>query len=102
MLGAGADPLRNLIGNTLHRILTHDEYAHQGGLIDEAMDDTLWENPPVPNFAPHYPATDMELAGHKLRAGDLVMISFAVANYSPALTAALLSCKCNRYHMSWS
>lgn len=102
LLGAGADPLRNLIGNTVHRILTHDKYAHQGGLIDEAMDDTLWENPPVPNFAPHYPATDMELAGHKLRAGDLVMVSFAAANNSPALTAARQSGRGNRSHLSWS
>ncbi len=27
LLGAGAEPLRNLIGNTLHRLLTHDRYA---------------------------------------------------------------------------
>ncbi|MFJ5774582.1 cytochrome P450 [Streptomyces sp. NPDC093094] len=101
LLGAGADPLRNLIGNTLHRILTHDEYAHQGGLIDEAMDDTLWENPPVPNLAPHYPAADMEFAGHKFQAGDLIMVSFAAANTSPAVTAARQSGS-NRSHLAWS
>ncbi|MET9732813.1 cytochrome P450 [Streptomyces sp. NPDC006458] len=101
LLGAGADPLRSLIGNTLHRILTHDEYAHQGGLIDEALDDTLWENPPVPNLAAHYPATDMEFAGHKFQAGDLIMVSFAAANTSPALTTARQSGS-NRSHLAWS
>lgn len=67
LLGAGAEPLRNLIGNTLHRLLIHDRYA-DGGLIEEAIDDTLWENPPMANYAPHYPATDLEFGGTKMRA----------------------------------
>ncbi|MER7194798.1 cytochrome P450 [Streptomyces flaveolus] len=101
LLGAGADPLRNLIGNTLHRILIHDEYARQGGLIDEAMEDTLWENPPVANLAPHYPAADVEFAGQKFQAGDLIMVSFAAANNSPSLAAARQSGS-NRSHLAWS
>lgn len=101
LLVAGNEPLRNLIGNTLHRLLTHDAYAHKGGLIDEAIDDTLWENPPMQNLAPHYPATDMEFAGQKLRAGDLVLVSFAAANTGPALTAARQAGS-NRAHLAWS
>ncbi|MEU7005487.1 cytochrome P450 [Streptomyces sp. NPDC046332] len=101
LLVAGNEPLRNLIGNTLHRLLTHDAYAHKGGLIDEAIDDTLWENPPMPNLAPHYPAHDMEFAGQKMRAGDLVLVSFAAANTGPALTAARESGS-NRAHLAWS
>ncbi|MEU4877987.1 cytochrome P450 [Streptomyces sp. NPDC021608] len=101
LLVAGNEPLRNLIGNTLHRLLTHDAYAHQGGLIDEAMDDTLWENPPMQNLAPHYPTSDMEFAGQKLQAGDLVLVSFAAANTGPALTAARQAGS-NRAHLAWS
>ncbi|MBT2479943.1 cytochrome P450 [Streptomyces sp. ISL-94] len=101
LLIAGNEPLRNLIGNTLHRLLTHDEYAHKGGLIDEAIDDTLWENPPMQNLAPHYPAHDMEFAGEKLRAGDLLLVGFAAANTGPALTAARQSGS-NRAHLAWS
>ncbi|MFJ4777651.1 cytochrome P450 [Streptomyces sp. NPDC088762] len=101
LLIAGNEPLRNLIGNTLHRLLTHDEYAYKGGLIDEAVDDTLWENPPMQNLAAHYPASDLELAGQKLRAGDLVLVSFAAANTGPALTAARQSGS-NRAHLAWS
>ncbi|WP_418958911.1 cytochrome P450 [Streptomyces tritici] len=101
MLAAGAEPLRNLIGNTLHRLLTHDAYAHRGGLIDEALDDTLWENPPIANLAPHYPAADMEFAGQKLQAGDLVLISFAAANSDPSLAASRRSGS-NRAHLAWS
>ncbi|MFE0456909.1 cytochrome P450 [Streptomyces sp. NPDC058914] len=101
LLVAGNEPLRNLIGNTLHRLLTHDAYAHQGGLIDEAIDDTLWENPPMQNLAPHYPASDMEFAGQKLQAGDLMLVSFAAANTGPALTAARQAGS-NRAHLAWS
>ncbi|HEY9372445.1 cytochrome P450 [Streptomyces sp.] len=101
LMAAGTEPLRNLIGNTLHRLLTHDAYAYRGGLIDEALDDTLWENPPVANLAPHYPAADMEFAGTKLYAGDLVMVSFAAANTSPALATARQSGS-NRSHLAWS
>ncbi|MFF9620576.1 cytochrome P450 [Streptomyces griseosporeus] len=101
LMVAGNEPLRNLIGNTLHRLLTHDAYAHRGGLIDEALDDTLWENPPMQNLAAHYPATDMEFAGTKLQAGDLVLVSFAAANTGPALTAARQAGS-NRAHLAWS
>ncbi|MBN0044873.1 cytochrome P450 [Streptomyces actuosus] len=98
---AGNEPLRNLIGNTLHRLLTHDAYAHSGGLIDEALDDTLWENPPMQNLAPHYPAADMEFAGQKVQAGDLMLVGFAAANTGPALTEARQSGS-NRAHLAWS
>ncbi|CAM5624666.1 cytochrome P450 [Streptomyces fumanus] len=101
LLGAGAEPLRNLIGNTLHRLLTHDRYAREGGLIDEALDDTLWENPPMSNYAPHYPATDLDFAGQHLQAGDLVLVSFAAANTGPAL-AESRQAGSNRAHLAWS
>ncbi|MFF9036110.1 cytochrome P450 [Streptomyces sp. NPDC014892] len=100
LLGAGAEPLRNLIGNTLHRLLLHDRYA-DGGLIEEAIDDTLWENPPMANYAPHYPAADMEFGGAKLRAGDLVLVSMTAANTDPALVAAGRTGG-RRAHLSWS
>ncbi|BAJ29584.1 MULTISPECIES: cytochrome P450 [Kitasatospora] len=100
LLGAGAEPLGNLIGNTLHRLLTHDTYAHQGGLIDEAIDDTLWENPPITNLGPHYPAADGEFAGQKVQAGELLMVSYAAANSSPILAAERRAS--SRAHLAWS
>ncbi|MFI9155218.1 cytochrome P450 [Streptomyces sp. NPDC053367] len=101
LLGAGAEPLRSLVGNTLHRLLTHDRYAHGGGLIEEAVDDTLWENPPIANYAAHYPVSDMEFADTRLSAGDLVLVSFAAANTGPALSAARQAGS-NRAHLAWS
>ncbi|MEV1068071.1 cytochrome P450 [Streptomyces sp. NPDC050263] len=101
LLGAGAEPLVNLIGNTLHRLLTDDRYAHEGGLIEEAMDDTLWENPPMATFAAHYPVSDMEFAGQKLTAGDLMLVGFGAANTGPVLSAARKAGS-NRAHLAWS
>ncbi|MFF8606925.1 cytochrome P450 [Streptomyces sp. NPDC015346] len=101
LLGAGTDPLGNLIGNTLHRLLTDDRYADGGGLIDEALEDTLWDNPPMSNYAAHYPAADMEFAGQKFQAGDLVLVSFAAANTGPKLSAARQAGS-NRSHLAWS
>ncbi|MEV0222851.1 cytochrome P450 [Streptomyces sp. NPDC050704] len=100
LLGAGAEPLRNLIANTLHLLLTEDRYA-AGGLIDEAIDTTLWKNPPMSNYAPHYPVADMEFAGQKLKAGDLMLVSFAAANSDPALSASRHA-PSNRSHLAWS
>ena len=100
LLGAGVEPLGNLLGNTLHRLLTHDAYAHQGGLIDEAIDDTLWENPPITNLGPHYPVADGEFAGQKVEAGDLMMVSYAAANSSPILAAERRAS--SRAHLAWS
>ncbi|MFJ4676985.1 MULTISPECIES: cytochrome P450 [Kitasatospora] len=100
LLLAGTDPEGNFIGSTLHRLLTHDAYAHQGGLIDEAIDDTLWENPPFANLAPHYPAMDTEFAGEQFKAGDLMLVSFAAANRSPILAGERQVG--SRAHLAWS
>ncbi len=100
LLGAGAEPLRNLIANTLHLLLTDDRYAKRG-LIEEAIDSTLWNNPPVSNYAPHYPVGDMEFAGQKVEAGELMLISFAAANTDPALSASHHT-STSRAHLAWS
>ncbi|MFD8596181.1 cytochrome P450 [Kitasatospora sp. NPDC059646] len=100
LLGAGAEPLGNLIGNTLHRRLTDDAYLRAGGLTDEAIDDTLWDNPPITNLAPHYPVTDLDLGGQRVRAGDLVLVGFAAANTGPELVARRQAG--SRAYLSWS
>ncbi|MFJ5774583.1 cytochrome P450 [Streptomyces sp. NPDC093094] len=97
LLGAGAEPLRNLIGNTLHRILTHERGAYQD--VRNAIDDTLWQNPPIANLAAHYPATDRMYAGQQVEAGQLMMVSFAAANTGIARTEAQAS---NRASLAWS
>ncbi|WUH92139.1 cytochrome P450 [Streptomyces sp. NBC_00433] len=101
LLGAGAEPLRNLIGNGLYLILSDDRYSGGGLLVEDAIDEVLWNNPPMSNYAPHYPVADVDFAGTRLNAGDLVMVSFAAANSDPAFSGSrqLLS---KRAHLAWS
>jgi cytochrome P450 len=68
--------------------------------VEEALDATLWHDPPMSNYAPHYPATDMEFAGQKLSAGDLVVVSFAASNASSTRSAT--GQNSNRAHLAWS
>lgn len=101
LFGAGAEPLRNLITNAFHVMLTDDRYSGGGLLVEDAIDAALWNSPPMSNYAPHFPVTDMEFAGEKLSAGDLVLVSFAAANTDPAL-AASRQMRSKRAHLAWS
>ncbi|MFD3456181.1 cytochrome P450 [Streptomyces sp. NPDC058691] len=88
LMGAGVEPERNLIGNTLLLLLSEDSSGRRSGmLIEEAMDDVLWNNPPIANYATHYPLQDVDLDGVEVAAGTPLVISFAAANSDPALTA---------------
>ncbi|MGC5345251.1 cytochrome P450 [Streptomyces sp. DT24] len=81
---AGHEPTTNLIGNALLRMLTDSRYAgsvHGGAMTArEAIDEVLWQDPPLANLSAHYPRHDTELHGVPLRAGQLVLVSYAAAN----------------------
>ncbi|MFD8381585.1 cytochrome P450 [Streptomyces sp. NPDC059679] len=105
LISAGTEPQRNLIANGLFLLLCDEKHAggsQAGGLlVEDVIDDVLWNSPPMANYAPHYPVCDVELGGNVLRAGDLVLISFAAANTDPALSSSrqVLS---KRAHLAWS
>lgn len=105
LMSAGTEPQRNLIANGLRLILSDDRYSggQFGGalLVEDAIDDVLWNSPPMANYAPHYPVHDVELNGVRVNAGELVLISFAAANTDPALSSSrqMLS---KRAHLAWS
>ncbi|MFI0780164.1 cytochrome P450 [Streptomyces sp. NPDC021212] len=101
LLGSGAEPLRNLIANCLHLLLSDDRYSGSGLLVEDAIDDVLWNSPPMANYSPHYPVSDVEFGGTTLRAGDLVLVSYAAANSDPAVTASREQ-QSKRAHLSWS
>src|SRR6478609_3939606 len=92
LIGGGAEPTQNLIGNALRLLLSDEKYAgDQYGaslLVEDAINDVLWNNPPIANWAGHYPVHDVELSGTKLNAGDPVLISFAAANSDPSLSTS--------------
>jgi cytochrome P450 len=88
LMGAGFEPQRNLIGHALHLLLKEEGSDGSGMLVEEAIDHILWNNPPIANYATHYPVQDVDLGGVIVEANSPVVISFAGANSDPALKEA--------------
>lgn len=88
VMSAGHDPTTNLIGNAILHMLTDERYAgslHGGAMTaHEAINEVLWQDPPLANLAAHYPRHDTEFHGVRLRAGQLVLVSYAAANTQSA------------------
>ncbi|MEU9318131.1 cytochrome P450 [Streptomyces sp. NPDC048295] len=86
-LGAGNEPLCNLIANTLVRMLSDDRYfgtLTTGSLpIQHAIDDALWHDAPLANYSVHFPKKDVTFHGARIPAGSPVMVSYAAANTCP-------------------
>jgi cytochrome P450 len=100
LMGAGFEPQRNLIGHALHLLLSEEGSDGSGMLIEEAIDHVLWNNPPVANYAAHFPVQDVDLGGLIVEANSPVVISFAGANSDPALKEARES-RNKGAHLAW-
>jgi cytochrome P450 len=105
LIAASAEPVQNLIGNALRLLLADDRFAGDlsGGTmsIEAALDQVLWQDPPMANYAVHYPRRDLVLRDATLRAGDVVVVSLAAANTDPALNPAAGRAG-NRAHLAFS
>ncbi|WP_329247666.1 cytochrome P450 [Actinoallomurus sp. NBC_01490] len=104
LLGAGTEPTQNLIVNGLRLLLSDERFAGDlsgGNLqVEDALDEILWTDPPLANFAITYPAEDVEFRGVTLPKNQPVVISLAAANTDPALAGEHRGG--NRAHLSWS
>jgi cytochrome P450 len=104
LMGAGTEPQQNLIANSLRLLLSDDRFAGDlsgGSLpVEDALDEVLWTDPPIANYAVHYPRHDVEYEGTPLRAGHPLVVSLAAANTDPALTGVQRTG--NRAHLAWS
>jgi cytochrome P450 len=104
LMGAGTEPQQNLIANSLRLLLSDDRFAGDlsgGSLpVEDALDEVLWTDPPMANYAVHYPMHDVVYEGALLRAGDPLVVSLAAANTDPALTTDQRAG--NRAHLAWS
>lgn len=91
LMGAGTEPLCNLVGNALRMLLTDEQFADLvlGGteVVESALDLVEWTDPPIANYAASFPKQDIELCGRLLPAHQPVLISFAAANNDPELGA---------------
>ncbi|MEU5715819.1 cytochrome P450 [Streptomyces sp. NPDC020403] len=107
IMSAGNEPTTNLIGNALLRMLSDTRYGgflHGGAMTaQEAVNDVLWRDPPLANMGAHYPRHDTEFHGVPLRAGQLVLVSFAAANTQSPPTASGLAVRSgDSAHLAWS
>ncbi|MGS2591213.1 cytochrome P450 [Streptomyces hebeiensis] len=100
LMGAGMQPLADLIASALLVILRPDDQNGGELLVEDAIDSVLWNNPPIANYAAHYPVQDVDLGGSKLDAGDPVLISFAAANSDPSLSTSRQTLS-RRAHLAW-
>jgi cytochrome P450 len=81
LLFAGHETTTNLIGNGILALLRHpSESPEAPGLVEELL---RWDGPA--KTIARLMATDVELGGRTLRAGDRVFLSPAAANRDPAV-----------------
>ncbi|MFK0154351.1 cytochrome P450 [Streptomyces sp. NPDC090493] len=85
--GAAYPTLTGLISNALARLLSDNRYRGTlttGTLtIEAAIDEVLWNDPPLAMYSLHFPRVDTELHGAFIPAGAPVMVSYAAANTCP-------------------
>ncbi|WP_040840466.1 cytochrome P450 [Nocardia brevicatena] len=89
LYSAGIEPPRNLIANTVLRMLTDPRYAHdRAGFtppVRDVVEEVLRTDPPMANLCMSYPRTRVLVDGIWLPAHQPVMISMAACTTDPAI-----------------
>ncbi|RCV49528.1 cytochrome P450 [Marinitenerispora sediminis] len=110
LIAAAHDPTTHLIGNTLRLLLTNPDlrFSLAGSLmqIEEALDVTLWRDPPFKTLIGRYATRDTTVAGYPVRRGDMLISGFAAGNNDPILRDAdgnppHVQRPVSRAHLSW-
>lgn len=106
VMAAAQQPTGNWIANTLRLMLVDDEFSVtlQGGRSSagQALSEVLWEDTPTQNFIGRWAVTDGELAGRRIRKGDLLVLGLAAANTDPQVRpASYADSNASRAHMSF-
>jgi cytochrome P450 len=103
---AANEMLVTWIAATLRLMLTDPRYTGRvTGVrrgLDDAMDETLWSEPPAANVPARYAVTDCTLGRARIRAGDAIVMGVAAANNDPRVrTTDELFEAGNRSHLSF-
>ncbi|WP_280233183.1 cytochrome P450 [Nocardia cyriacigeorgica] len=103
LYGVGMGPMQSLIINTLRLILAEDRFGNDvlGGALStrDALDEVLFEDPPLPNASVTYPRHPILLEDVWLPAHEPVVISLAGCNNDPEVSAG--DHTGNRAHLAW-
>ncbi|WP_433187533.1 cytochrome P450 [Actinoallomurus sp. CA-150999] len=103
LVGAGSELVQNLIINTTRLLLSDERFAGDLSrghlLVEDALEEVLWTDPPLANFGATYPTESFDFHGVRLPADQPVIISFAAANNDPSTRAE--DRVGNRAHLAW-
>jgi cytochrome P450 len=95
MLAMASRAVSDWIANTLRRMLGDDRFALivDGGSVGvgQALTEVLWTDSPTQNLMGRWAAWDCDLAGRRIRKGDLLVIGLQAANADPLVRPASFS-----------
>ncbi|WP_245714147.1 cytochrome P450 [Nocardia vaccinii] len=103
--GAGFEAQRTFMANALLLILTDPRFQPDSGRnlsTTDALDEVLFNNPPMANFCTTYPRQPIQIDGVWLPADQPVLISLAACNNDPRIRGDATSSIGNRSHLAWS
>lgn len=88
LLVAGHETTTNLIGNTVHTLLTQPDAAaawqpRTEATIEPFIEESLRYEPPLQSTTLRVASADLSLGGRNILQGDLVLVSLAGANRDP-------------------
>ncbi|GAA2478067.1 cytochrome P450 [Streptomyces gobitricini] len=107
VLIAAFETTANLIANTLRIVLTDRRFRANlsGGhmTLPDALEQVLWDEPPLMTVLGRWATGDTELAGQRIRAGDMLLLGLAAGNVDPGIRPDLtLPLHGNRSHLAFS
>lgn len=89
VLLAGYETTTNLIVNTIRMVVTDPRFRGSiaGGqlTLSEAVEQMLWDEPPLMVCPGRWATGDAQLAGQEIRAGDMLLLGLAAGNMDPAV-----------------
>ncbi|MFG2891242.1 cytochrome P450 [Streptomyces sp. NPDC048248] len=96
----------NLIANTLRLVLTDNRFRNSlsGGhmTLPDALDQILWDEPPLTTILGRWATSDTDLAGYRIKAGDMLLLGLAAGNVDPAIRPDLaIPLHGNRSHLAF-
>ncbi|WP_053711854.1 cytochrome P450 [Streptomyces sp. NRRL B-3648] len=106
VLFAAYEATVNLLANALRMVLTEPGFRAQlnGGqmTVPEAIEQSLWDEPPFSTVLGYYAKQDTELGGRQIRKGDGLLFAPAPGNVDPRVRPDLsASMQGNRAHLSF-
>jgi cytochrome P450 len=106
VLMAAYEATANLIANVLRMVLTEPGFRAQlsGGqmTVPEAVEQSLWDEPPFSTVFAYYAKQDTELGGQRIRKGDGLLFGIAPGNVDPRVRPDLAAnMQGNRSHLAF-